>query len=424
MRFPSSTNLMPPLPETSPRAGGRWFEVGFWLLAIGLSTGEGLCTAGLAIVLIGALRDRSAFRWDEWKPLWIWLLWALVAPAVLGHRMPTGTGVARLVDWLGVPAAAFGFSRLSMPARRRVLAAAAVTLVLSCVAAGLQHYGAWPSQQALGWTHVNWARVYEPAKGGSERFLGGGLVAHRLKFAHFGSLVVLVLAVAGQVDRRTRWWTWTSAAAGFLSIWLFPGARMAAMALTVAVALAGVLMARRRRRALKLAGLFGLITAVMMASVPMVRERFIAASKGGGGGGDGDRKDLVRAGLEAVKDSPLVGVGLDRFRLSAYGLNTLAPELLAHPGKSHLQLLSVAAEQGIVGAGLFAWALWMLARRGMRTKAGAAATATLGFFLLLGLAHDPLFHAPFSMGLAVIVGAALGAGQRETPQAVRPSAGT
>ncbi len=415
---------MPTTADATAQAGGRWFETGFWMVAVGLSTSETLCTLGFALVLLGALRDRRAFGFGEWKGLWAWMLWAFAGPVLIAHRLPTGTGIWRVVDWLGVPAAAFGFARLSAAARRRVLAAAAVTLVLSCVAAGLQHFGRWPSQAALDWTGSNWSRVREPVAGTSDRFLGGGLVAHRLKFAHFGSLVVLVLAVAGRLDGRVRRLAWTSAAIGFFAIWLFPGARMAAAALTASIAFAAVLLARDRRRALVLATLFGLCTVGAMLSVPSVRERFFAASRGGGGGGNGDRDELARAGLEAVKESPVAGVGLDRFRLAAFALEGTAPELLAHPGKSHLQLLTVAAEQGLVGALLFAWMLWTFTRRGLRTKAGSAATSLIAFFLLLGLAHDPLFHAPFSMGLTVAVGAALGASRRWSCQPVRPSTGT
>jgi O-antigen ligase len=417
----SSMKVMRHPPDATTQGGVRWFEAAFLVLAVGLSSNEGLCTAGFAMVVLGALRDRRAWRWNEWKPLWLWLLWALAGPVVLGHRMPTGTGLARLLDWAGVPAAAWGFSRLSAGARRRVLAAAAVTFLLSCLAAGLQHFGRWPSNEALAWTHLNWSRVYELAPGSTDRFLGGGLVAHRLKFAHFGALVVVVLAVAGRVDRRIRAWAWASAAAGFVSLCVFPGARMAALSLTATLSLVGVLLARNRPRAILVAALFALATVGLMRSVTAVRNRFEATQQQGG---DGDRSYIVRSGLEALRTHPVSGVGPGRFRIRDFASADAPSHVVDNPGKSHVQWLSVAAEQGLVGALLFAAMLWSLARRSLRTRAGVAATGALVFFGLLGLAHDPLFQAPFSMGLALVVGAALGAQRRVGPQPVRPSAGT
>ena len=69
---------------------------------------------------------------------------------------------------------------------------------------------------------------------------------------------------------------------------------------------------------------------------------------------------------------------------------------------------SIAAEAGVIGLLLFLWLLVFLARSlKLDTTAGAAGAGALAFFVLLSLTHDPLFQAPFSMALALALGASL-----------------
>jgi len=90
-----------------------------------------------------------------------------------------------------------------------------------------------------------------------------------------------------------------------------------------------------------------------------------------------------------------------------------APESVrGHRGKAHLQLFSVAVESGVPGAALFLGMLiWMAVRLWPRGAAGLGVLLYLG---LLGLLHDPLFHAETSMAVAFTLAAALGT--RSTPE--------
>jgi len=413
MRSSSDTTLGPtPADASDRRPLERLLVPALGLLAVGMQTGEGLCTAGFVLLLLSTVGNPGVWSDRRWRWLWAWMAWALVVPLAAG-RLPTGTGIARLADWLALPAAAWGFARIPVVLRRRLVAVAAVTLVVSCVCAGLQHYGLWPAPERLAWTHVRWDRVYEPAPGAPGRFMGGGLLAHRLKFAHVGGLVVLALAVAGTVDRTMRRWSWAAAAVGFVSIWLFPLARMAAVALTLALALVAVAMSQDRRRALLLASCGVVVALASALSVPAVRERFSRSLESGGSGGNGDRAALLASGLAAVRQHPLAGVGLDRFRHADWVAQNAPETARKHSGKAHQQVVTIAAEQGIPAALLLVVFLAGLVLAGMRTRAGTAAAVLVAYFSCLSLAHDPLFHAPFSMGLAALLGMALGASRAD-----------
>ena len=77
-----------------------------------------------------------------------------------------------------------------------------------------------------------------------------------------------------------------------------------------------------------------------------------------------------------------------------------------HPGKSHNQYLSMAAETGVPGALLFVVLLAWLARRlPVARPEGLGALGALAFFVLLGLLHDPFFHVQASQAFALVLGA-------------------
>jgi O-antigen ligase len=76
-----------------------------------------------------------------------------------------------------------------------------------------------------------------------------------------------------------------------------------------------------------------------------------------------------------------------------------------HPGKAHNQFLSMATEVGIVGLLLFLFLMgWMVKAMVPGSVEAAVGISALCFFCLLSLLHDPLFHAPFSMALALCLG--------------------
>jgi O-antigen ligase len=99
--------------------------------------------------------------------------------------------------------------------------------------------------------------------------------------------------------------------------------------------------------------------------------------------------------------------------------------VLVNAGKAHNQLLSVAAEGGVPLALLFLALLAALAVRLYRappSPARLAGLGALGFFVLLCLAHDPLFHAVLSQALALTVGASLGLAERQSATVEAPAA--
>jgi O-antigen ligase len=399
---------------------------------------EGLAAAGLVgsagllaaeAVRARAWRGGAAAAWaSRWWMLWPFLLWALLGPWLAGHP-PRGTGVARLLDWAALPVAAAALARVGPATRWRLAGVWGAVLLASCLAAGLQHFGAWPAPtffEPLSFLRMNFDRMTEEVPGAPGRFMGGGLHFHRLKFAHTAGLAVLWALAAGLAalahgraggrggrggaeGLRGAAWLLGVAAVGTGAVLAFPFARAASAALLVAAA---VLVALWLPRRLALALSAGVLLAGLLAvglHAPL-RERFLSSASQEG---SGDRAALLATGVRAVREHPVAGVGLARFTPARFALPGASDEVRVNPGKAHNQLVSVAAETGLVGAALFLLLLLALASRlarGLRARPprfeAAAGLASLAFFALLSLAHDPLFQAPFSMALALALGAA------------------
>ncbi len=380
----------------------RLRAAGLGVAVVGVQLNEAVATVGLVLVALGTLPDVRRIAWRPWAPLLAFVAWALLAPPLAG-RPPSGSGLARTVDWLFVPLVAHALGQAS----RRTVWALGVTLGLSCLAAGLQHFGAWPAEEAfssLRWLKANFVRVYEPVPGAEGRFMAGGLLFHRLKFAHVSSLTVLALTALGfRAAGRDRALLWGAAGVGFLSIWLFPYARMAAAAATAALALAVVLGSGNRRRALLASAVVLALGGLSVGLVAPLRARFESALTAQG---NGDRAELLATGLRAVSDHPWVGLGPGQFRPAKYATAATPVYVKENPGKAHNQLVSMAAETGVPGAVLFAVLLLSLAWRARQGPGGDLAFSALAFFAVLSTAHDPLFQAPFSMALVLTLGAA------------------
>jgi O-antigen ligase len=327
---------------------------------------------------------------------------------VAGHA-PTGSGLARLSDWAAVPLAAWAFSQVPPPLRRALAAAFAVVFLASCGVAGLQHFGIWPPESffsRLAWTRMPFYRVYEPVPGDPGRFMGGGLIFHRLKFAHVGGIAVVCAAALGlRADGKRRAAGLATAALGFASILTFPYARAAAVALAGGLVVAVAFGLPNRRLGLAIGGAILAAAAIAIGGNAPLRQRFL---NGITASGSGDRDLLLATGVAAVREHPLAGVGLGRFRPSLYAPPGSPQHVLEQPGKAHNELLSMAAEVGIPGALLFAGLLLWIARLMRADRAeGAAGLGVLAYFALLSQVHDPLFQAPFSMALALALGAGL-----------------
>ncbi len=381
-----------------------WRFGALMLWVVGVQVHELLGTLGLALTVALGLQWLPKLRTQ--LPLLVFIAWALLAPTLAGNP-PDGTGVARTFDWLAVPFVAFAAAELS-PRRWAWLAlSAATTLLISSVVAGLQHFGVWPAEEffsSLAWLRIPFQRVYEPI-GESGRFMAGGLLFHRLKFAHVSGLVVLALVVAWKhLEGRARWFVAACAAVGFVAVWLFPYARLGAVAMTVGVGVTVLLTASSLKRALLVLGAVGLVGVVALVSIAPLRERFASSLSDSG---SGQRSQHLAAGLEAVKQFPIAGVGPGQFRPSKFGDASMAEHVRDNPGKAHNQLVSMAAETGVVGAALFLVLLGAFAWRARGRRFGALTHGALALFVTLSLAHDPLFQAPFSMALVLVLGLGL-----------------
>jgi O-antigen ligase len=381
------------------------------LWAVGVQVHELVGTAALALFVLSFVpalasnlqggKLESEIR--PWRPLFAWIAWALLAPTIAG-QFPDGTGLARTLDWATIPLIAATANGLTPRQWKILTLAVTATLGLSSFVAGLQHFGIWPPLSffdSLEWMRISFVRVYEPIAD-SGRFMGGGLLFHRLKFGHVSGLVVIGAVVASRhLTGLARVAVIALGAFGFVAVWLFPYARMGAVAMTLAVGFTVALVSSSPKRALLVIAGLGLVGLVALLSVGSLRDRFASALTDQG---SGQRTQHMAAGVEAVRQHPLVGVGPGQFRPSKFSDPDMAEHVKDNPGKAHNQFLSMAAETGIPGGiGFIALLIWFAVQARGRPY-GALTQGALAFFALLSLAHDPLFQAPVSMAVVLAIG--------------------
>ena len=400
---------------TVGRAAARWLFAGLLLWGVGVQVIEilaslGMIVCGLSVAAI-CLRKRSRKEIGEllfaWWPLALFFVWAIGGPALAG-RLPTPTGFARAFDWLLIPFAACAVRALPERQLKTIALICAWVFLVSCAVAALQAFGIWPSLSSFerfSWTRIGFHRVYEAVPDAQGRFMAGGLLFHRLKFAHVGGLWVLGFLVLGAADRgRARAFWWATSAIGFVSILAFPYARAASLALVLSASLTLALIGTSRHRAGLAAFVLATLTVAAVFAYRPTRERFLTGLTSSG---SGDRREILFTGVRAVTEHPIAGVGLGQFRPSYFGSATTPQYVLDNPGKAHNQFLSMAAEIGIPGGLLFLLLLIWLGRSfNPRDPLGLFGLSALAFFALLSLAHDPLIHAPFSMALSLSFGVA------------------
>ncbi len=396
--------------EATLPVSSRWATVGaagFCAWVLGAQLSEALATVGLGVTWLGWLGAvfstpgalKTSLR--QWWWLWSYVAWALLAP-LLAARLPTGAGAARLIDWCAIPVGVWAISALPPARQRQLIAASAVALLASAAVAGLQHFGAWPgleSFQSLKWTKLPFDRVYELVPSTEDRFMGGGLLFHRLKFAHVSGLVVIVLgALALASQPRAKASLWAVVALGSMAVGVFSYARAAMAAMTFALAV--LVLVAWGRRGFAAVGTLCVAVGVLFLSQPALRDRFSQALTHEG---SGERTEHWRLGWRALEAHWLLGMGVGQYTPAKLADAQTSDLVKENPGKSHLQLLSIAAESGVVGLGLFI-AVWvMLLRRARHPLAYGLAA----YFAVLSLGHDPLYQAPFSMGLMVAWAVAL-----------------
>jgi O-antigen ligase len=140
--------------------------------------------------------------------------------------------------------------------------------------------------------------------------------------------------------------------------------------------------------------------------VPSVRARFLASATAEG---SGERAALTQSGLNAIATSPLLGVGLGRFRPGLYLPEDAPAQARSHPGKAHDQFVTIAAEAGVPAVTLLLVALLGWLGLGLRRlPEGALLVGAVALFVLLSVLHDPLFHVESSLALMLALGAGLG----------------
>lgn len=387
------------------------------LFAVGVQVHELFATVGAwtTALFATALLVRTEGWRDELKGLWplgAYVGWSLLGPLVLSQA-PTGSGVARALDVLLLATTAWAVRALPWRSLARIGLVASAVLLVSCVAAALQFFGAWPSLETLSVLaplKLPLDRVYEPVPGSEVRFMGGGLLLHRLRFANItAAFTVLAAALAFRVEVR-RWLPATVAVVGLVSVALFPHARAATVSLVLALLVVAGAGAPRRSVGLGVGAAVVVLAALVVGLVPSVRTRFGQAMDGDG---TGDRSLLLRAGLSALEQAPLAGVGLGRFKPADFTAPDAPESVRGHQGKAHNQFLTIAAEGGVPALVLFLALLALLAATSVRLlPASTASLGALAFFVALSALHDPLFHAESSMALFGVLGASVGLARR------------
>jgi O-antigen ligase len=131
---------------------------------------------------------------------------------------------------------------------------------------------------------------------------------------------------------------------------------------------------------------------------PSVRDRFLSSTSAQG---SGDRSFLLRSGVAAFRSAPLCGIGPGRFHIREWAPPGTPEYVRENKGKAHNQFLTIAAESGAIGLLLFVATLVSLGLRIARESSAPFGLGALLHFVLLSLAHDPLFQAPYSMALAL-----------------------
>lgn len=371
----------------------------------------GWLTTVLAVAVL-AREERLRLEVQALWPLAPFLGWSLVGPLVLGHA-PTGTGVARLFDVLMLPGVLWACLLVTEAALVRVALVASGVLLVSCAAAGAQYLGWWPKSEtfaSLWWAQVPTDRVYEPVPGRTDRFMGGGLLLHRLRFANVSAVMTVLAAAGALLLPRRRVVFLVVAVVGLASVAVFPHARAATVALVVALLVVAGLGAPSRRVALALGCAVTALATLLVLVTPSMRERLSSALEANA---SSDRQALVSAGVSALSKEPLSGVGLGRFKPGAW-LAEDAPEAVRqHQGKTHNQFLTVAAEGGVPAlVALLALLAWVAAQGLRAGRTGAVTMGALVLFVGLSALHDPLFHAESSLALFGALGAGLGLARR------------
>ena len=231
-------------------------------------------------------------------------------------------------------------------------------------------------------------------------------------------LLALVVLLFG-VWRRFQWAI--VALIGALWAGLLPSFSQSSFAALVAGVIAAAALAWRWR-ALTAATVAATLLIPVGLAASIQRNEDWEVLAGGATGLDratGGRFELIRNGLRIAADHPVAGVGVGSFK-QTYA-ERFKPPARNREAASHNTPVTVVAETGVVGLGLFVWLLaaaGLVCLRGLRERpptaqvAGVVAAVGLAAIFVHSLAYNAFFEDPLMWGLLAL--AALAADQAPT----------
>jgi O-antigen ligase len=237
------------------------------------------------------------------------------------------------------------------------------------------------------------------------------------RFLMVAIVVALVVVVRGESKRLV-----LGAAGALAAIWvglLLSYSQSSFAGLIVAVV---ALLALVWRRAALLATAFvALVLLSTGIANPNVQNAFLKRSGAALDRATSDRAGLVYNGVRIAVENPLAGVGVGAFRrhyAELTGLRGKEPKKAA----SHDTPVTVAAENGLVGLGLFAWVLVAAFGLLARTKGGSfmrrsvlAIALALVAITVHSLFYDHFFEDPTTWCLLGLAGLAYGTSPAAAP---------
>lgn len=231
------------------------------------------------------------------------------------------------------------------------------------------------------------------------------------RFLMIAIIAALVVVVRGESKRIA-----VTAAAVLSAIWVglvLSYSQSSFAGLIVAVVL---LIAIVWRRAAVLAALFVVVVLLSTGIAnPNIQNAFVKRSGAALNRATSDRAGLIYNGIRIAIDHPLIGVGVGGFRHHYAELTHLKGK---EPKKaaSHDSPVTVAAENGVVGLGLFAWILVSAFLMLVRTKGDAftnrvtlAVSLSLAAIGVHSLFYNHFFEDPTTWGLFGLAGLAAAA---------------
>jgi putative inorganic carbon (HCO3(-)) transporter len=340
------------------------------------------------------LRELGPLAW----PLAIFVFWSGIS---LAWSQDVRQGAIELLAFY-LPFGLLGVALARLPWRREWLGAAWILLAgMAVVFAAVGVYQYWTRDIFWNPKVIN-ANVYASFYRVNSVFWDPSIYGRFLVVAILASLVLVVHGAS----RRFAIAAAAAIVASFAGL-VVSFSQSSFVALVVGVAL--VAWFAWGRQTLALVGVVVLVVGVAALAMPSVRNHSLNSASGG-------RFKLVENGLAIAAHHPLQGVGIGGFK-HAYaertGLKGKEPKAAA----SHDTPVTVAAETGILGFGIYAWLLvaaFLLAFRGFVPSLAGRALLSFGVILAAIATHSLFYNAFFedpvvwgAFGLVPLAAAAL-----------------